>query len=486
MNARCRLLLVLALVVGVNACFPSTRPILSGGAVVLESSLPSESGGGQSGGGSGEAFGIDPVLFGYSATVVRPSGAVLRHVGLSSLPLVHLRVVLPTGFLDDGMFSGVSSLTAWSMLDGATGVESTVTRALGVVRAYGLRVRVTASETVFSVSVLASDLNDVVAHMGQMLAQPAFRPSALHRARAHLLTQYRPAQLAQNAAMFGIPVQTESEWRQALYRLDTWHCRNFYTTHYTPVGATVVMVGGVDVESAGRITDNLFSGLKVSRSSAGTTQAVSTALSAQRTSGSTMLTTPTVVKGGTATRVQYGETERMEWTEQGQVASRSRSVLPGDLASTSPVDIVFVAPGPARDDADWPALWLVAKVLGSECSPFPWAAEPSAFRVCKRSNAGDYENWLVQTRERLKSIAVNGLDVSVAVAVEREIVEAEAVRLSDPEALADALVGWDPSLISGFGSRLGAVGRADTADAVSRLLQMGSLREIVAERKELP
>ena len=369
-----------------------------------------------------QAVALDPMRFAYTPSETRSSGATLRHVHNPALPLVYLRLVFPVGWLDDAQLPGIAALTAWALLEGAVGPDTPTSRTHGIEQLADVRIRILPNATIFSATVLSRDVDEFIEHLQKMVLQPAFRTLSFRRA------QGRSALLPSEGA----------EWKQSVWRIEAWQCRAFHKARYQSDGAVVVLVGDVSAEQARSLTDRLFVGNK-----------------------------PLNVR-------QPAASHPFElWTES----------MPTD--GDQLVEVALVAPlegGRPRDgwSTDWPALWVVAKAIGSDCSPLPWVADSVAFRVCKTLRVSQIEEWAAITRKRLENIAAHGLAPAVVEAAKREIVEDEARRLSDPGQLADTLSRWDPLLINGLGDRMRLV--ADTRNAVSWLLVGDRLRLLVVAR----
>jgi hypothetical protein len=348
---------------------------------------------------------------------------------VSTVPLVHLRIVFPLGWSADGPQPGITALTAWTLVEGAVGPDMPTGRTHGIERVTDLSAQVTPNATIFSATVLSHDLDEVVEHLQKMIHIPGFRASAFQRAQGTVVRQAPTTQRAEQAVLFDLPAPPPTEIERSVSRLEPWHCRAFHKASYRSDGAVVAWVGNVTADRARVLTDRLFAGWKPSKTA--------------------------------------GKTDPRPL---GQVSAEAPS-------SDRQVKAVLVARGPSLEHEDWPALWLVATALGSECSSLPWTTEPAAFRVCKTLPGLQAEAWAADTRKRLDDIATRGLAPSVLETAKRAIVDAESRRLSDPEAVADTLARWDASLVDGVGDRIRPV--TEVREAVSRHLRAEHVRVVV-------
>ncbi len=372
---------------------------------------------------------LDALRLSYTPSELRPSGATLRHLLVSTVPLVHLRVAIPTGWRADGPQPGIAALTAWTLVEGAIGPDAPTGRTHGIERVTDLSAEVTPSATIFSATVLSQDIDEAVAHLQKMIHIPGFRASAFQRAQGTVTHQASTTQRAEHAALFDLPLPTPTELDRSVSRLEPWHCRAFHKASYRSDGAVVAWVGDVTADRARILTDRLFAGWKPSKTSSKT-----------------------------------------ESSPLGQ----KNPVTP---STDQRVTVVLLARGPSLEHEDWPALWVVARALGSECSSLPWTLEPAAFRVCTTLPGSQAEAWAAGTRKRLDDIAAQGLAPSVLETAKRGIVDAESRRLSDPEAIADTLARWDASLVDAVGDRVRPV--TDVREAVSRHLRAEEVRVVV-------
>ncbi len=380
-----------------------------------------------------DALPLDPVRLAYTASELRPSGATLRHALVSTVPLVHLRIVFPTGWRADGPQPGITALTAWTLVEGAVGPDAPTGRTHGIERVTDLSARVTPTATVFSATVLSHDLDEAVEHLQKMIHIPGFRASAFQRAQGTVVRQPATTQRAsaEEAALFGLPATPPTETERSVSRLEPWHCRAFHKASYRSDGAVVAWVGDITADRARALTDRLFAGWKPSKAT--------------------------------------NKAEPLPLGPPKGVASAP--------STDQRVKVSLLARGPSLEHEDWPALWVVAKAMGSECSPLPWNTVPAAFRVCKTLPASQADAWVGETRKRLDDMAAQGLAPSVLETAKRGIVDAESLRLSDPEAIADTLARWDASLIDGVGDRLRPV--TDVQEAVSRHLRAEEVRVVL-------
>jgi hypothetical protein len=380
-----------------------------------------------------DALPLDPVRLAYTPSELRPSGATLRHVLVPTVPLVHLRIVFPAGWRADGPQPGITALTAWTLVEGAVGPDAPTGRTYGIERVTDLSAEVTPSATIFSATVLSQDLDEAVEHLQKMIHIPGFRASAFQRAQGTVVRQPATTQRAEQAALFDLPAITPTELERSVSRLEPWHCRAFHKASYRSDGAVVAWVGDVTADRARALTDRLFAGWKPSKTSSKT---------------------------------------------EPRPLGQGNAIAP---STEERVKVVLLARGPSLEHEDWPALWVVAKALGSECSPLPWNTVPAAFRVCKTLPASQAEAWVGETRRRLDDMAAQGLAPSVLETAKRGIVDEESRRLSDPEAIADTLARWDASLVDGVGDRVRPV--TDVREAVSRHLRAEEVRVVVVQKE---
>jgi hypothetical protein len=376
-----------------------------------------------------DALPLDPVRLAYTPSELRPSGATLRHALVSTVPLVHLRIVFPAGWRADGPQPGIAALTAWTLVEGAIGPDTPTGRTHGIEHVTDLSAEISPTATIFSATVLRHDLDQAVEHLQKMIHIPGFRASAFQRAQGTVVRQAPTTQRAEQAVLFDLPVPPPAEIERSVSRLEPWHCRAFHKASYRSDGAVVAWVGDVTADRARILTDRLFAGWKPSKTASKT-----------------------------------------DPRPLGQVSA-------GATSTDRQVQVVLLARGPSLDHEDWPALWLVASALGSECSSLPWTTESAAFRVCKTLPGSQAQAWAADTRKRLDDIAAQGLPPSVLETAKRAIVDAESRRLSDPEAIADTLARWDATLVDGVGDRLRPV--TDVREAVSRHLRAEEVRVVV-------
>ncbi|HOT10689.1 MAG TPA: hypothetical protein PK710_13010, partial [Polyangiaceae bacterium] len=128
-------------------------------------------------------------------------------------------------------------------------------------------------------------------------------------------------------------------------------------------------------------------------------------------------------------------------------------------------------------DNDWPALWLIAMAMESECDVLPWHADSTAFRICKQISVLQRQQEEAALRKRLDEIIADGLSLSEMESAKRKIVEMEARRMSDPKAIANMLSRWDASQADGVGDRLRAV--TDIRSAARRFLDAKSVKGVL-------
>ncbi|MCL2824475.1 MAG: insulinase family protein, partial [Polyangiaceae bacterium] len=394
---------------------------------------------------------LDPVRFAFSPTETLSSGVLVRHVQVSTLPLVHFRLAIPVGFSNEDQ-PGLAALTGWALVEDAVGSGwSGFASADGLV---DMQVQVFPTATVFSGAVLSRDIDRLVAGLREMITQPSFSTAGVKRARLIAARGLVSSQiLADDTGMFGTPYLDVAEFERDLSKLEPWHCRAFHRSWYRSDGATVAFVGDVSVGQARLLAERMFAGWQTSMVKTSMVQTSNGQASMARSGGQQSGSRPT--------------------------DSRRIDVDPDRL-----VTVMIAANGPPQDHPDWPALWLVAQRLGSECSPLPWSVGLAVFRVCKTMRVSQTEGWVSDIRRQLESMGARGMPSSVADADKRRIVDSEVRRLSDPSALADTITMWEPSLVSGFGILLDGVDSVKGVRAVvSRYLGSGSVRVVLVRPK---
>lgn len=375
---------------------------------------------------------IDSVHLALSPSEIRPSGVGLRHGQQSAVPLVHLRIVLPVGWSSDGSRPGVSALTAYSLVEGMIGSDAAIGRVHGIEEIAETGIEVLSNSTIFSAEILSHDVEEAVDSLREMMRAPSFRTLAFQRAQTRVLQGIGDTQreMRMQAALADLSIPTVEQWERSVKAMESWQCRAFYQSYYRAEGAVVVWVGDIGLERARNLTDRLFEGWKPSKTVA----------------------TP-------------------------RVAAAATPKAPVVEPLVGKANLVLLASGPPLADNDWPALWLIAMAMESECDVLPWHADSTAFRICKQISVLQRQQEEAALRKRLDEIIADGLSLSEMESAKRKIVEMEARRMSDPKAIANMLSRWDASQADGVGDRLRAV--TDIRSAARRFLDAKSVKGVL-------
>lgn len=151
------------------------------------------------------------------------------------------------------------------------------------------------------------------------------------------------------------------------------------------------------------------------------------------------------------------------------------------------MQVRMLAAGPQPLDADWPALWVVAQALDTECNAIGWAEPVFSFRVCVSSAAPSKGVLLESSQqkmqqallEKLQHIATHGLTKQQLQQAKFDLVQREARRLGQASYLADTLSRWDLSFVNNVGKRVRQV--QDVRGAIARHLHRNAVHFVVLQ-----
>ncbi len=201
-------------------------------------------------------------------------GNKVLYVQAPELPIVDVRIVFDAGSARDGDKAGLASMTNLLMDHGAAdwNTNEIVERFDNV----GAQFSVAAYRDMAVVNLRSLTdeawLNTALETMSAILQKPRFDENELLRERQRVLValhnqQESPSDIAELAfyeAVYGkhpyaIPTLGTEETIATLTREDLL---NFYKKYYVAKNAVVVVVGAVDKKQAGKIADQLMSGLE--------------------------------------------------------------------------------------------------------------------------------------------------------------------------------------------------------------------------------
>lgn len=190
-------------------------------------------------------FDLDPLRLPPVHSETLASGIVLRHVPVRTIPLVYVRVAVPTGFGDDGDKPGLAALTARMLIEDVSGPNLAMGRQ-HIERTGIASSRVTRAATVFSLKSLSSDASQSLDLFATTIRRPSFSRESHQRAL--------------EASSTG-----ESQ------TIEAWHCRAFHKTNYVASGTVVAVVGDISVEAATAFAQQIADGWAATRKPAAST-----------------------------------------------------------------------------------------------------------------------------------------------------------------------------------------------------------------------
>lgn len=258
-----RTLLAGALLLAVGACAPAARaPLPAGGAVVADGTPPAE-----------YPTAAPAVGEAQSLTLPRaverqlPNGLRVLYVQRPQLPIVQALLVTGGGTTNDpAAIPGLASFTAELLDEGAGGRDALALADAVEQLGASLGTGADWEGGQVSLQVLRPRLPEALRLMADVAFRPDFPEAEIRRIRDERLTNLArardlPGAIAANAfstLVFGADhPYGRSSSTESLRRIDRAALVDFHRRHYTPVGATLVLVGDVD-ESVHAMVEQAF------------------------------------------------------------------------------------------------------------------------------------------------------------------------------------------------------------------------------------
>ena len=200
-----------------------------------------------------------------------PNGAALLVSEQHNLPMVLVRVVLDAGARRDPVGQGgLADLTADLLTEGtATRSAQQIKDAIDFIGG-SLDTNASTDYAIASLQVLHKDLDVGLDLLADVLLHPAFKPEELARRREAALASIRaeqddPTDVAQKAfqrALYGdTPYGHPDEGtEESLPRISRADVQGFFTQHYGPSRAAVVVVGDLSLSEAREHIGRVFAG----------------------------------------------------------------------------------------------------------------------------------------------------------------------------------------------------------------------------------
>jgi zinc protease len=174
-------------------------------------------------------------------------GLAVWHLPGRAVPLVHLRLVLDSGRLDDGARPGVAELTAWALARGAQASMRDGNVPPGL--ADRILVEVGDRVTVFRLDVLDHEAPSALALLGAMVVKPAFRQMDTEAARGMLANTPDPQRAH---ALDAVPGQPGAK------AIAPQEVQTFYREHYGPKRAHLIVAGRMGLDDTLRRAEAAF------------------------------------------------------------------------------------------------------------------------------------------------------------------------------------------------------------------------------------
>ena len=201
------------------------------------------------------------------------NGARVLFVSAPELPMVDVRVVFDAGSARDGAQTGLASLAASMLTEGARGwsADAIADRLEGV----GAELSASADRDMTAVAVRSLTrepaFSTAVETLAGVLAEPTFAPDDLERMRENTLIAIRqaeeqPSKVAQKLLFRQVfanhpygadPMGTED----AVRALDREDLQQFHRRYYTGANAVVAIVGDLDRPAAEALAERVVGGL---------------------------------------------------------------------------------------------------------------------------------------------------------------------------------------------------------------------------------
>jgi len=215
----------------------------------------------------GAAAALGPTV----VTDTLPNGAALLVSEQRNLPMVLVRVVLDAGARRDPPNKpGLANLTAELLTEGTASRNAQQTKDAIDFIGGALGAGAESDYAVISLQVLRKDLDVGLDLLADTLLRPAFKPDELARRREAVTASIRadeddPTNVAQKAFLrtlygdtpYGHPVEGTAASVPRLTRADV---RAFFTRHYGPTNAAIVVVGDLSPSEARQHLERVLAG----------------------------------------------------------------------------------------------------------------------------------------------------------------------------------------------------------------------------------
>ena len=214
---------------------------------------------------------LRPFALPKSETRILPSGLKIVVAETHRNPIVTMRLAVRAGSVLDGGSPGLAAAVANQMTAGTDKYNSLQVRETAENIGGTLSAAATDDYATVSASALSSKTENMMALLADVLLHPAFPDSELGVYRkltlqSLVLQRQTPAFLAGEAVaktLYGAhPYGTVSTTSEAVKALTRDSIQSFYTAHYKPMGATLVIVGDIKPAMAFALVEKSLSDWK--------------------------------------------------------------------------------------------------------------------------------------------------------------------------------------------------------------------------------